>query len=131
MSFTTVTTKIVGYNPETRSVSIAVKTNLCQRAIEDYDPVNIDLAQASIPYDINAAVKDAIAGSYHAILLRHLKESKSPEFFQELEQTVQAVMDTDPVRTFVVGKDIPAPAETELADESSIQTTLDTTLRVI
>lgn len=131
MSFTTVTTKIVGYNSDTRSVAVAVKTNLCQRSIEDYDPVSIDLAQASVPYDIDAALKDAIAGSYHAILLRHLKESKTPEFFQELEQTVQSRINQDPIKTFVVGKDIPAPTETTLSDESSIQTTLDTSVRVI
>lgn len=129
MTIKTVTTKIMGYDPATQHVTIAVKTNLCQRHITDYPTVNIDLANASVPYSIDAAIKDAIATSYYTILARHLKESKTPEFFQDLEQEVNSRMQEDD--TFVVGVDIAAPPTTDLADESSVPTALTTGVQVL
>jgi hypothetical protein len=129
MSITTITTKIMGYDPTTQHITIAVKTNLCQRNIVDYSPVNIDLANASVPYSIDAAIKDAIATSYYTILIRHVKESKTPEFFQELAQEVNNRMQED--ETFIVGVDIPAPPDTDLANETSIPTTLNTDVQVV
>jgi hypothetical protein len=129
MSIKTVTTKITGYDPATQHITVVVKTNLCQRHIMDYQPVNIDLANASVPYDIDAAIKDAIASSYYTILSRHIKESKTPEFFQDLAQTVNARMEQED--NFVVGVDVPAPPTTDLADESSVPTTLNTGIQVV
>lgn len=129
MSITTVTAKITGYDPATQHVTVAVKTNLCQRNIIDYPPVNIDLANASVPYSIDAAIKDAIASSYYTILTRHIKESKTPEFFQELAQTVNARMEQED--NFVVGVDIPALPTTNLADDSSEPAALNTDVQVV
>jgi hypothetical protein len=130
MEITKVTTRILGYNKTNQQLLVAIKTNLCQKNIEEYPPVTVDLINASIPYDVDAAVKDAINASYYAILARHRYESKTLEFFQQLEQQVaDKIAEGD--KEFTVGVDIPAPPETDLADENSVPTTLESEVKVI
>lgn len=128
MNIKSLTTKIVGYDPATRHMQVIVKSDLCQRGILEYDPINIDLANASIPFDVESALKDAAASAYYSIKARLATESKTPEFFEQLAQQVDTAMQQD--QTFALGVDIPAPA-TGLVDESSQQGTDDTPAQVL
>ena len=125
----TVTAKIVGYDPNTQHIMVVVKSDLCQKGISEYPPINIDLANTTIPYDIDSALKDAVAASYTMLLTRHRKESNTPEFFEQLANSVNARMQED--RTFVVGVDIPADPRKDLQDETSVPTTLESSVRVV
>jgi len=130
MEIRTVTTRIVAYDKNTQQLLVSVKTNLCQKNIESYPPVAIDLVNARVPYNIDAAIKDVIASSYYAILARHRQEAKTTEFFQQLEQQVaDKIAEGD--KEFTVGVDIPAPLETDLADENSVPTTQESEVKVI
>ncbi len=130
MAITTVTTRILSYDKNSQQILIGIKTNLCKQNIEHYPPVAIDLVNASVPYSVDAAIKDVIASSYHTILARHRQESKTAEFFQQLEQQVAEKMSAGD-QEFVVGVDIPAPPETDLADENSVPSTLESEVKVI
>ena len=128
MNIKSLTTKIVGYDPATQHMQVVVKSDLCQRHILDYDPINVDLAQASVPYDIEAALKGVATSAYYMIKSRLLKESKTPEFFEQLAQQVDTAMQHD--QTFTLGVDIPA-LESALVNESSSQGNEETPVQTV
>ena len=128
MTIKSLTTKIVGYDPATRHLQVVVKSDLCQRGITEYSPINIDLANASTPFDIQSALKDAAASAYYAIKARLETEKKTPEFFAELAQQVDTAMQQE--HTFTLGVDLPSPEGT-LVDESSTEGNSETPVQVL
>jgi hypothetical protein len=129
MDIKTVTTKIVGYDAAQKVIFITVKTDLCQKPISEYLPVAIPLATVKPAYSIEAAVKEAIRASYMNLIARHQEESKETEFFNQLASDVQSLIEVE--QTFVVGVDIAADVRRDLQDESSVPTTLESSVRVV
>ena len=128
MNITSLTTRVIAYDAQSKQLAISVKSNLCQRQITDYRPILVDMAQTDPPYDIAAACKQAASSAYHMIKARLVTESKTPEFFQDLAEQMQGMIDSE--QNFVLGVDIPSP-DTALVNESSSEDDSDAPVQTV
>lgn len=120
MSYSQVTLKITSYDAVRKSILVLIKTDVCKKSIDEYDPINFDLATASVPYDLDAALKDIVNSSHLMLLHRHQAEAVAPSILAVLDNTVYQKINQElayaaPITT----KTIPAPVDDTVEDPTN------------